>query len=126
MSQSITKGRKNMSTETQPLTQTPNQKKSKLVRTDNVRVRRETKKKILTDLAILNKKDFGRKITVDDYVQLAIALVRPEQLERLKEQSLSNRDRMELKYKEYCTAHGKVSKDEYIGILLSTGKGGNG
>jgi hypothetical protein len=113
-----------MSTETQAAVQTANQKKAKLVRTDNVRIRRETKKKILTDLAALNKKDFGRKITVDDYVQLAIALIRPDQLERLKEQSLSNRDRMELKYKEYCAAHGKVSKDDYIGILLSTGQSG--
>jgi hypothetical protein len=67
-----------MSTETQAAVQTANQKKAKLVRTDNVRVRRETKKKILTDLAALNKKDFGRKITVDDYVQLAIALIRPD------------------------------------------------
>ena len=112
-----------MNTETQT-TPTVNPKKSKLVRTDNVRVRRETKKKILADLAALNKKDFGRKVTVDDYVQLAISLIKPEYLQRLKDQSLSNRDRMELKYKEYCTANGKISKDEFIGILLATGKNG--
>jgi len=113
-----------MSTEVQPGGQTNGAKKTKQVRTDNVRVRRETKKRILTDLATLNKKDFGRKVTVDDYVQLAISLIKPEYLEQLKEQSLSNKDRMELKYKEYCAAHGKVSKDEFIGILLSHGKDG--
>ena len=113
-----------MSTETQTTGQTSSQKKAKLVRTDSVRVRRETKKKILTDLVALNKKDFGRKVTVDDYVQLAISLIKPEYLERLKEQSLSNRDRMELKYKEYCTANGKISKDDFIGMLLSSGKDG--
>ncbi len=111
-----------MSTETQSSTPTASAKKAKMVRTDNVRVRRETKKKILTDLAQLNKKDFGRKLTVDDYVQLAISLIRPELLEQLKEQSLSNRDRMELKYKEYCSKHGKISKDEFIGLLLASGQ----
>ena len=113
-----------MSTETQSSTPTVSTKKAKMVRTDNVRVRRETKKKILTDLAQLNKKDFGRKLTVDDYVQLAISLIRPELLEQLKEQSLSNRDRMELKYKEYCSKNGKISKDEFIGLLLASGQSG--
>jgi|GEM_PF-2767348 len=113
-----------MSIEAQTTTPTVSPKKAKLVRTDNVRVRRETKKKILADLANLNKKDFGRKVTVDDYVQLAISFIKPEYLERLTEQSLSNRDRMELKYKEYCAANGKISKDEFIGLLLAAGKSG--
>ena len=92
-------------------------KKTKL-KTDSLRVRRETKKKILTDLAALNRKDFGRAITADDYVALAISLLRPEHTDQLKERSLSTKDRMEKKYQEYCAAHGKVSKDEFIGILL--------
>ncbi len=100
-------------------------KRAKL-KTDNLRVRRETKKKIQTELAALNRKDFGRKVTTDDYVQLAISLVRPEHTDTLKERTLSNKDRMEKRYQEYCAAHGKVSKDEFIGTLLAAGQGGNG
>ena len=100
-------------------------KRAKL-KTDNLRVRRETKKKIQTELAALNRKDFGRKVTTDDYIQLAISLVKPEHTDTLKERTLSNKDRMEKRYQEYCVAHGKVSKDEFIGVLLSSGQSGNG
>jgi hypothetical protein len=96
--------------------------KAKVVRTDNLRVRRETKKKIQSELAVLNKKDFGRQITTDDYVALAITLVQPAHLEGLRERSLSNKDRLEQKYQEYCAKHGKVSKDEFLGVLLAGGQ----
>lgn len=100
-------------------TTTKNSKKLKLKpATDSLRVRRETKKRILVELATLNKKDFGKPITPDQYVNLAISLLRPEHLQSLKEQSLSNKDRMEKRYLDYCAEHGKVSRDEYIGILL--------
>ena len=98
----------------------PANKKNK-VKTDSLRVKRETKKKIQAELATLNRKDFGRAVTTDDYVALAITLLRPEHLEQLKERSLSNKDRMEKRYREYCAEHGKASKDEFLGVLLGMG-----
>jgi hypothetical protein len=92
------------------------------LRTDSLRVRKETKKKILGELATLNKKNFGRPITPDDYVALAISLMQSEHLTQLKEASLSNRDRFDQRYREYCSEKGKISKDEFIGILLAAGK----
>ena len=112
-----------MSTETQTVNQAA--KKSKL-RTDSLRVRKETKKKVLAELATLNRKVFGRKITTDEYVALAISLLQATHLDTLKERSLSNKDRLEQKYQEYCSTKGKVTKDEFIGVLLSSGQGGNG
>lgn len=102
----------------------PNPKpgKSKIARTDSIRVLRDTKKRILTDLAAVNKKEIGRKVTVDDYVQLAISLLNSEHLQRLKDRTLSNKDRLELKFQEYCSQNGKVSKDEFIGLLLAGGQ----
>jgi hypothetical protein len=96
--------------------------KAKVVKTDSLRVRRETKKRILAELASLNKKDFGRPVTPDDYVVAAIALLEPKHLEVLRARTLSNKDRLEQKYREYCAEHGKVSKDEYLGVLLSGGE----
>jgi hypothetical protein len=89
------------------------------VGTDSLRVRKETKKKILSDLATINKKDFGRKVTADDFVSLAISLLTPEHLQKLKDASLSNRDRLDQRFADYCVTHGKVSKDEFLGILLA-------
>ena len=95
-------------------------KKGKL-RTDSIRIRKETKKKIQSELMLLNKKDFGRKITADDFIQLAISLVRPEHTDSLRERTLSNKDRLEQRYLDYCAKNGKISKDEFIGILLGSG-----
>lgn len=108
-----------MTTEATPTITTS--KKSK-IKTDNLRVKRDTKKKIQVELAAINRKDFGRPVTTDDYVALAITLLQPAHLEQLKERSLSNRDRMEKRYQDYCASHGKVSKDEFIGILLAAGE----
>lgn len=105
-----------------PDKQTTKPGKSKPARTDSIRVMRETKKRILIDLAAVNKKDIGRKVTVDDYVQLAISLLNPEHLQKLKDRTLSNKDRLEIKFQEHCSQNGKVSKDEFIGLLLAGGQ----
>ena len=105
-----------MTTET---TQTVQANKKYKVKTDNLRVKRETKKKIQVELAAINRKDFGRPVTTDEFVGLAITLLQASHLDQLKERSLSNKDRMEKRYQEYCAAHGKVSKDEFIGVLLA-------
>ena len=102
------------------------QSKAKMVKTDSLRVRRETKKKVQAELAAINRKDFGRAVTADEYVALAITLIQPSHLEQLKERSLSNRDRLEKKFQEHCSKHGKVSKDEFLGLLLAAGQSGNG
>lgn len=99
-------------------------RKTPVYRTDNLRVLRETKKKVAADLAVLNRKDFGRRITSSDYVALAISLVRPEHLEQLRDASLSNEDRLKLRFQEYCDKNGKVSRDEFLGILLAGGREG--
>ena len=105
-------------------TPTVNPKKAKFVKTDSLRVKRETKKKIITELAEFNRrKKIGRNLTVDDYVQLAISFMKPDSLETLRDRTLSNKDRLELRYQEYCVSNGKVSKDEFYGILLSAGNG---
>ncbi len=106
-----------MENTTQDLPRVQSKAKAK-VRTDSLRVKKETKKKILTELANLNKKAFGRPITPDQYVSLAITLLRPEHLQELQEQSLTARDRFEQRYLEHCRLNGKISKDEFLATLL--------
>jgi hypothetical protein len=86
--------------------------------TDSLRVKRETKKKILAELAILNKKEFGKPITPDQLVSLAIGLIKPDHLQTLKEQSLTAKDRFEQRYRDFCIQNGKVTKDEFLATLL--------
>jgi hypothetical protein len=90
--------------------------------TDYIRIRRETKKKILSELATINKKEHGKSVTPEQYIALAISLLSSSHVEQLKEQSLSNKDRLETEFKKYCSEHGKVTMDEFIGILLTVPK----
>lgn len=84
-----------------------------------IRVKRETRKKILQELAKANKKDFGRKVRADDLIALALSFVRAEHIEQLQESTLSNADRLDQRYKEFVAKHGHVSKDVFLGKLLS-------
>lgn len=88
------------------------------VSTTPIRVKRETRKKILNELARANKKDFGRKLRAEDLIALAITLVQPEHIKQLQEATLSNADRLEQQYKDYVAKHGNLSKDAYLGKLL--------
>lgn len=103
-------------------TESTKQKTKAKPRTDSLRVRRETKKKILTELANLNRKELGKAITPDQYVTMAISKITPDDLEKLKEQSLSNKDRLESQYRKHCTEHGKISMDDFLGRLLASQK----
>lgn len=84
-----------------------------------IRVRKETRKRILTEVARINKKDFGRKVRPDEFIALAISLVTPEHILKLQESSLSNADRFERDYREFVEEHGHMTKDEYLGKRLS-------
>lgn len=95
----------------------PSKPKAK-AKTDYLRIQKETKRKILSELANLNRKDTGREVTPDQYISLAISLLTADHLEQLKKQSLSNKDRLEQRYREHCSTHGKISMDEFLGLLL--------
>ena len=98
------------------------EKKAKVVKPSAhsaIRVRKETRKRVLADLARANKKDFGKKVRVDELIALAVSLVTPEHIQQLQEGSLSNADRLERDYRAYVAEHGHVSKDVYLGKRLS-------
>lgn len=85
----------------------------------SLRVKRETRKRVLADLAKINKKDYGKNVHADEFIVLAISLVTPEHIQKLQEQSLSNADRLERDYKDYVSKHGQINKDVYLGKRLS-------
>lgn len=87
-------------------------------KTDYVRIAKETKRKILSDLAKINRKDYGRIVTTTQYIELAISLLTPAHLEQLKSESLTNKDRLEQKYREFCSQNRKITMDELLGVLL--------
>ncbi len=94
-------------------------KSSKLSAHSSLRVRKDTRKRVLTELAKANKKDFGKNVRADEFIALAVSLVTPEHITRLQESSLSNADRLDRDYKAFVSINGPMSKDEYLGKRLS-------
>lgn len=84
-----------------------------------IRVKRETRKKILHELTKANKKDYGRNLRAEDLIAFALTLVLPEHILRLQESTLSNADRLEQQFKDYVAKHGSISKDAFLGRLLA-------
>lgn len=84
----------------------------------SLRVKTETRKRFLVELAKANKKSFGRRVRADQLLNLLLTLLRPEHVQKLQEESLSNADRLEMMYREHVKRHGATSKDEFLGRLL--------
>lgn len=95
-------------------------KKSSNSTTTPIRIKKGTHKKLKTVLVKANKKSFGRKIKVDDLLELLVSLIEDKHISKLQENSLSNADRLEMKYREFCKQSGHVSKDEFIGKLINS------
>ena len=81
----------------------------------SLRVKKETRRKVLSDLAKINKKEYGRRILADTYIAVAISKMTADDLKQIQDGLLSNRDRFEMEYREYVAKNGFMDKDEYFG-----------
>lgn len=88
------------------------------VNTTPIRVTKATAKTIKGLLQKMNKKSYGKKVKPDDLIQKSISLLNDDHLEEIKQATMTNSDRLEMAYQEYCKANGQISKDEYFGLLL--------
>ncbi|MCK5073273.1 MAG: hypothetical protein KAQ98_07585 [Bacteriovoracaceae bacterium] len=103
----------------------PNQSKVK-TNTTPIRVTKITAKKINVMIQKLNKKLFGKSIRVDDVLKKALSLLEEKHFKEIKEASLSNADKLEIQYREYCKNNGQITQDEFLGILMRTLGGNSG
>lgn len=100
--------------------QKPQPTKNTQTNTVPIRVHKEIARTIRRDLAKLNKKEFGRRIRVDDYVAKAISKLTEDDKRELQKASLSNADRLELMYREHSKGnHSQLSKEQFLGRLIA-------
>jgi hypothetical protein len=90
----------------------------------SLRVKRETKKRIQAELTKVNKKDFGKKVRCDELIGTALSLMTEQHFKALQDGSMTNADRLELKFREHIRKHGPVTKDAYLGMLLGSAQTG--
>lgn len=87
----------------------------------SLRVKKGTKDDALKILESVNKKDFGRKVSIDDLVTKALEKLTKEDIQLLQKKSLRNKDRQAIVHQFYCKKVKKVSEDEFIGVTMSDG-----
>ncbi len=83
-----------------------------------IRLTQGTQKKLTQLLGKANKKNFGKRIKADQLILLALGLISENHIKSLQENSLSNADKLEMKFKEYIKKNGSISKDDFLGKLL--------
>lgn len=82
------------------------------------RLRQPTADRVKEFVTRLNEKEFGRRVTPDEIISLALSLLTPEHLQGLQNATLSNNDRIEIEFRNYCKASGNISKDEFLGLII--------
>lgn len=83
------------------------------------RINTESLKKASKLLIKANSKKLGRKIKFDDLVSLALDLVTDEHISLLQNQTLKFEDRQELLRQKYIKMYGQISKDDFIGFMMT-------
>jgi hypothetical protein len=84
-----------------------------------VRIHVDTLKKAERLLNSANKKEFGRKVRIDQLISMALDHVTDLDLRLLQEKSMTNIDRIEVLRRKYSEQKGDISKDEFAGFMLT-------
>lgn len=95
-------------------------KPSKKSNSTAIRVSVETRKRLLSELAKINKKQFGKRVKLDALLLKLLPKLTVQDLSELQEASLTGRDRMEQSYRAHCTKFGHITMDDFLAHLLKS------
>ena len=101
--------------ETSEVKKTP--KASKKSSSSAIRVSQETRKRLLAELARINKKPQGKRVKIDALLAVLLPKLTAKDVSDLQNASLSGRDRLEQNYRAYCAKFGAVTMDEFLGVI---------
>lgn len=79
-----------------------------------IRVSVETRKKLLAELAKVNKKQSGKRVKMDALLLKLATKLTAADVAELQEASLTGRDRLEQNYRAYCAKFGQLTMDEFL------------
>jgi hypothetical protein len=82
-----------------------------------IRISIETRKRMVLELAKINKKPHGKRVKVDALIVKLLTKISPQDVTDLQEASLSGRDRMEQNYRAYCAKFGAITMDQFLDVI---------
>ena len=84
-----------------------------------IRINRLTSRHLRSLIATCNRKSHGRKVKADDIIHKSLSLLEEGHLEEIKSTTYTSQDHLEIEFKKYCQAHGQITKDQFLAILLT-------
>jgi hypothetical protein len=82
-----------------------------------IRVSQEMRKRLLAELARINKKPQGKRVKIDALLAVLLPKLTAKDVSDLQNASLSGRDRLEQNFKAYCAKFGQVTMDEFLAVI---------
>lgn len=79
-----------------------------------IRVTQETRKRLLAELARINKKPNGKRVKLDALLMKLLPKLTAQDVAELQEASLTGKDRVEQSYRAYCAKFGQITMDEFF------------
>lgn len=101
--------------ETSEVKKTP--KASKKSSSSAIRVSQETRRRLLAELARINKKPHGKRVKIDALLAVLLPKLTAKDVNDLQSASLSGRDRLEQNFRAYCAKFGAVTMDEFLAVV---------
>jgi hypothetical protein len=92
-------------------------KQAKKSSSSAIRVSNETRKRLLTELAKINKKPHGKRVKLDALLLRLLPKISAQDVAELQEASLSGRDRLEQNYRAYCAKFGAITMDQFLALI---------
>lgn len=82
-----------------------------------IRVLPETRKRLLAELAKINKKEHGKSVKPDALIARLLGKLTAQDVSELQEASLSGKDRLEQNFRAYCAKFGSITMDQFLDLI---------
>ena len=83
-----------------------------------IRIQKQAKEKLDSLLTRANKNRIGKKIRANDLIEYSLDLLTEEHLKDLVARRLTNKERLEILYKQLSKTKRGFSREEFLGMLL--------
>ena len=97
------------------------QRRAQNEKSSPVRIGIRSKEKLDALVKRVNRNKVGRKVKADDLIRFSLDLLNDEYLEEIRNKALSNKDRLEILFQRAAKERKGISRDEFLGLIL-TGK----
>ncbi|MFK7823643.1 MAG: hypothetical protein AB8G05_05775 [Oligoflexales bacterium] len=84
-----------------------------------IRISKPTSRVLRAIVNKCNKKSLGRKVKADDVIEKSLILLTNQEIEEIKNKTLSSKDKLEIELKMYSRKNGCISKDDFLQLILS-------